>query len=1184
MRDTAPGWLTTVAEQYSARGAVDDALVRAATAVEVGVVSVSADGGVWWSDEAYRLHGRPRWRRVRLLDDVTLGVDPASAVDLLQAYAATLTDPDTDLRYTVTGAQGERRELVLRAIGEGVALVHRAGREARPASVVDVRDGRRGPAAPPATPARASEAARTGRPTPEPAAGRPTAAEPAVEPTVAEPTAVEPTVAEPSGEVAPEPVAPDADGTAAGEPAVAEGEPDAADLDLAAAVLSATPDLVLLYDVAAQQLVSMAGNDDDARALIERLRHGGHLSDDVHPDDVATLAAWRDALGSLEPDEVRHVDVRLRHPDGWRWTEVRGSEFRRDADDRATEVVLIVRDVHERVSAAHRVAASERAFRELFASSPVGLAVLDESGRFTDVNDAFCGLVGRPRDAVLATVFEALLHPEDRAAAVISRARRVTEGATTSSAERRLTKADGSTIWVRLRTTDLDTDDEPRTLVSLEDVTAAKDTEARLRHDALHDELTGLPNRRLITDRLELALTRARRARSRVAVFFIDLDDLKRVNDTHPWQHRAGDLLITSVASRLRETLREADTLGRLGGDEFVAVCEDVGDDDAIREIGDRLLAAVCRPLSIGTETVPVGVSVGVAVTDDDDEAAEHLLRRADAAMYMAKAAGGSRVSRADAGPIDVPQHLDLVGALARRELRLHYQPVVSLGSGAVLGLSAALRWDDPDRGLVPAHELRSALGAGASALPVVHWAIDTAVTDVRTVAPTRAEHVSIWLSVPGRAALAASTRDAIAAAIAGADGSRTADTAPSLVLDVHEVDVASLTRRQALHRHLDDLLEVGPLALGVEHFTADLVPVGMLQLLSAASVTFDPDLLGSAGENHATEELVRALVSAASALGVITIAADVDSPEQLALARSLGIHAAFGDIAGPAAPMDTYADLLHGGRCELPGAEPAPARDVVDDVAAGSAARSAAGSAARPAPGTELRPGPDEGPSDEDIWAALFDVRRTSAPDEPTAPAAGEEPHDEPVVALEPYPDIPPEPRAPHDADAPLPPAPPLWPTAEAEPAPLAEAGSAPAAEAVALSELPPVADLDDDVAPGTPDQPEAPEAPEAVEQQEQPGPVDRAGPVPLLEIDLREGSVRVAGTDEPVTPPAAPASGGPIGDSLARELGIDVGPVDRPSIADDVARELGVWLPPPRSLAEQVARELDIELPDDE
>jgi len=895
--------MTTVAAEYAAHGAIDDALVQAATANEVGLAQIEPDGSVWWSDETYRLHGRPRWIRVRTLADLARSLPPASIATVRSAYTDSLTDQDLELRFTATGEDGRERALVLRALDEGVLLVHQAGGSASRAAapVIDIREEREEPDEEPAPLPAPAEPVDEDRPELAPSA------EPA-----------------PSTDLVPSvDVAPSAD-TEAVE-AVAPRTEDAAQ-QLASAVLEATPDLVLLFDLVTSRVVTMAGNERDSIDIVQHLRTGGRLRDDVHPDDYAALVEWRLALPELAPAEVRHIDVRFRQDGEWRWREIRASEFRRLGDEVA-EVVVVVRDVHQRVEAGRRIAESERAFREVFDASPVGLAVLDAHGRFTDVNDAFCTLAGRTREAVLATVYEALLHPEDRAAAVISRARTQSQGAPHSPAERRLSRADGSTIWVRVRTSEIDYAGDARTLVSLEDVSASKATEDQLRHDALHDELTGLPNRRLLVDRLERALTRSRRGDARLAIFFIDLDDLKRVNDTHPWQHRAGDVLLTATAAAIRETLREADTLGRLGGDEFVAICEDVGDDSTIADLGERILMAVLQPLTIGNETVNVGASIGVAVADDDAETAEHLLRRSDAAMYAAKTAGGSRVVRADAPGDEVT--VDLVGALARRELRLHYQPVVSLGSGAVLGVTTVVRWRHPERGMLPAGEVRAALAAGAAGLPIVHWSIDRAISDVRTVAPSRVDHISVWLPIPGRAALAASTRTAVATALGGPDGTLTPESAPSIVLDIHEQDIAALTKRRALHHHLDALLSEGPIALGVEGFTPDAVPIGMLQLLSAASVSIDPDLLLEAARNESTEELVRSLVHAAAALGVITIAMNVESQAQLDVARGLGVHAAYGDLIGPPAPLDTYSDLLHGGRMALP--EAAVVAEAVD-------------------------------------------------------------------------------------------------------------------------------------------------------------------------------------------------------------------------------------------------------------
>ena len=405
-----------MAAAYAARGAVDDALVAAATAAGVGLVQVSPDGSVTWSDEAYRLHGRPRWRRVRTLDDITWGLTPADAGRLRSAYLLLTAESDVEVRYAVRADQGPSRDLVLHALDTGVALVHRASTRParvpaldaptdRPGVVVDVRDlTRTGDHLEPAP--FVASLVEDDAPIPVERIGE-DVQEP-VEEQVAEPT-------QEDGELDELPVAPAP--------------------DIASAVLSASPDLVVIYDLVERRILNVAGSDPEAAELV------AHLTADpaersteqlgrriVHPDDQSRMQQWRSSLPTLEPDEVRTVELRFALEGGWRWRELRASAFVVDDSDRLREVVILVRDVHERIEAGLLLAERERAFREVFDSSPVGLAVLDDDGRFEAVNDAFCRLVGRTRENVQSTVYEALLHHEDRAAAVVARARRTTEG------------------------------------------------------------------------------------------------------------------------------------------------------------------------------------------------------------------------------------------------------------------------------------------------------------------------------------------------------------------------------------------------------------------------------------------------------------------------------------------------------------------------------------------------------------------------------------------------------------------------------------------------------------------------------------------------------------------------------------------------------------------------------------
>ena len=762
--DRLPPWL---ASADPAGPGLDDAeLVAAADAHATGLVWVGEDGSVRWTDEAYRLHGRPRWRRVRSIDDLARGLSAAEAGRVTAAYLMLVISGDVELHYTVTGETGQPHDVLLRGAWPGLAMVQRA------------------PHPPGELPAAAHPAGRAAA-----EGGRHDTAEVPEQPSTDEPAAPAP----------------------ASEPVV---------------------------------------------------------------ETVETV----EVVGTVEIVEVVETALPVALPDP----------------------------------------ETDQAFRALFDASPSGLAELREDGTFVRVNDAFCRLVGRTWDSLRDTVYEALIHHEDRASVFVSRTRREGDSSPTAPTEHRLLHSDGTAVWVRARTSPIESADGPRLLVSLDNVTASRAREEQLKHDALHDALTGLPNRRLVLDRLERAVSRARRAGQRLAVFFIDVDDLKHVNDTHPWQHRAGDVLLTSIAVGMRAAVRETDTLGRLAGDEFLVICEEVGDDVAVAELAERLLEATRQPVPLGPQTIHPTVSIGLALSSDDDETAEELLARADSAMYVAKSHGGGRVERADELTSSTPP--DLVGALQRGELRMQYQPVVSLATGAVLGMSAVLRWAHPSLGMLPAHQVRTALDS-AAVLPVVDWCIDRAINDVRTVAPSRVDHVSVWLPVPGRAVQATSTRDALRAAVLGADGSQTPDTAPSLVLDVHETDLATLARRPSLRRQLAALTDTGPVVIGVEHLSADVVPVGALQLLGAASASVDPELLLAASENESGEALVRSLVTGATALGVVTIATGVSSTELLEEARRLGVHAVSGDLIGPAASLEVYSDLLHGERVTLPGA-----------------------------------------------------------------------------------------------------------------------------------------------------------------------------------------------------------------------------------------------------------------------
>jgi diguanylate cyclase (GGDEF)-like protein/PAS domain S-box-containing protein len=298
--------------------------------------------------------------------------------------------------------------------------------------------------------------------------------------------------------------------------------------------------------------------------------------------------------------------------------------------------------------------ATEARFEASFQRAPIGMAMVslrdDNFGLLIDVNDSLVELVGDDRTTAIGASFVDYVHPDD-VEPVAESARAAARGEIDRlDRELRLVRPDQSTIWVRIRAAAVR--DEHGTnaygVVHVADVTERRKFEAELERLALHDPLTGLPNRRLLADRLSHALRALEREPAPVAVMYLDLDHFKHVNDTYG--HDAGDELIKVAADRLDASVRPIDTAGRIGGDEFVLVCPRLGGADDALGIAKRVRQAFLEPIDVGPASVVLTISGGIALTSDPGAEPDHLLRSADQALYRAKRAGRDRFEIADAG------------------------------------------------------------------------------------------------------------------------------------------------------------------------------------------------------------------------------------------------------------------------------------------------------------------------------------------------------------------------------------------------------------------------------------------------------------------------------------------------------------------------------------------------------
>jgi diguanylate cyclase (GGDEF)-like protein len=435
---------------------------------------------------------------------------------------------------------------------------------------------------------------------------------------------------------------------------------------------------------------------------------------------------------------------------------------------------------------------------------------------------------------------------------------------------------------------------------------AAAKTLDTMRH-AFNDPLTGLANRALFLDRLELALDRARRSQGSVAVLFLDLDRFKLVNDS--LGHAAGDALLVGVAERLRDCLRRDETVARLGGDEFAVLIDDIDDADDAVHVAQRVAVSLRAPFSVGGRELFTSASVGIATGHD---AAEDLVRFADMAMYKAKKRGKGSFELFRAGMhTELLERLELEAdiqhALDRDELELHYQPIIDLGSGRVVAGEALIRWRHPERGLVSPGEFIPVAEETGLILPIGDWVMEEAC---RQAAEWRRSHgdaaPAVTVNISGvqleRPELVAKLRHALLAS----------GLPPrSLIIELTETVLMSDTEANiASIEHLKTL----DVRVAVDDFGTGYSSLRYLQ-------RFPIDILKVAkpfvdGLAVCSEEgvLARAITDLARNLGLGTIAEGIEMPEQADSLRAMGCELGQGFLfARPLVPA-AFAELLAGG------------------------------------------------------------------------------------------------------------------------------------------------------------------------------------------------------------------------------------------------------------------------------
>ena len=573
-----------------------------------------------------------------------------------------------------------------------------------------------------------------------------------------------------------------------------------------------------------------------------------------------------------------------------------------------------LRDISERKNAEDRLRAAELRYRTLVEQLPLAVYV-DRTDRISSnlyTSPQIEAMLGYAAEEWMAdsSLFVELLHDDDRERVLAAHARTYETGEPLRI-EYRLRTRDGRVVWVHDEASVIRPleDELPVLQGYLLDISARKEAEEQLRHQAFHDPLTSLANRALFTDRVQHALVIRAPDDGDVAVLFLDLDDFKAVNDS--LGHLAGDALLAAVGSRLRDSLPPSLTVARMGGDEFAVLVEASDGATTALEAAERVTVALEAPFDLEGREVFVTASVGIAVGDD----AEELLRCSDVAMYGAKASGKAQyVVYAPKMDEHLDGRLELVADLRRavidEEFVLHYQPTVELASGEILGVEALIRWNHPTRGLLPPSEFVHLAEETGRIVEIGRWVLAEAC---RQTAYWRAdlegaEELGVSVNVSTRQVRRPGLLEDVRSAL-GTSGLEPSD----LTLEITESVLAR--RRDEMTSILDGVASCG-VRLALDDFGTGYSSLSLLQDLPVHTLKIDRSFVQSIGAESARSAFVRAIVDLADALGLVVVAEGVETMAHVAALRRLGCRVGQGFHFArplPARELESFVRARHG-------------------------------------------------------------------------------------------------------------------------------------------------------------------------------------------------------------------------------------------------------------------------------
>ena len=643
----------------------------------------------------------------------------------------------------------------------------------------------------------------------------------------------------------------------------------------------------------------LAASDNVSRMLGSSLEAAATVGLATVVLDEAQRAAARELSHRVLTTGSARMTLQTTLPAGTTWLDVSAKLL---ADEPGTPILVVGRDVTHEVEAADQLAASEHQWRVAFEHSPIGGALLDADGNILVVNEALVRMSGWREHEVtrmhLSDILSGHTGPPIREfwAAVLA-----ADGKNVQAD--RMLMFGVEPVWGRLTAAALGTAGSgARVVLQVEDITSRREAELELANRALHDGLTGAPNRFLTRQWLASALED--HPGGGVGVLYCDVDRFKLVNDS--LGHAAGDHLLMQVAERLRGPLRPEDLLGRVGGDEFVMIFEGVSSHAELASIAQRMTASLEAPFQLGGHQHAVSLSLGGTIGAHPDSA-DDVLMRADLALLRAKRLGRARYVAFDpavdriATRADLQLEDELRVSLGADEMRAYYQPVVSLDDLSVIGHEALVRWEHPQHGLLPPAQFLELAESSGLIHPLGWWMLKQSCRDA-----TRPGGLppGTWVAV--NASPSQLNRPGVAADVTQALVE--SGLAPErLHLEITETALISAT--STLTRELQELSDLG-VHISLDDFGTGYSSLSLLRQFPVDVVKIDMSFVAPLLNDRSAQAIVKAVLGMCADLGMKTVAEGIENEDQLDILRAMGCSHGQGYLFGRPSPLGARVPL----------------------------------------------------------------------------------------------------------------------------------------------------------------------------------------------------------------------------------------------------------------------------------